>query len=99
MPPTDETTTSDVPDAVPTQTSSIPNPENTGVGQPRPPSSELPSTPDSVLSQWFPDTRFRGNLGAMSDVPNAVPTLGVLGPGVQEDLLPEEESPGDFILP
>ena len=103
--PTDETTTSDVPDTVPTtQTPSIPNPENTGVGQPRPPSPELPSTPDSKLSQWFPGTRFRGSLGSMSDVPNAIITRdppreqlhtpGVLGPGKQEELLPETPEPG-----
>ena len=57
--PTDETAMSDVQDTIPTQTPSIPNPENTGVGQPRPPykiddpftsfSSELPTTPDNVL--------------------------------------------------
>jgi hypothetical protein len=104
-PPTDETTRNDMPDTVPTtQTPSIPNPENTGVGQPRPPykgdsllgprSSELPTTPDSILSQWSPDTRFGVNLGTMSDVPNSVPTPGVLEPGKQEELLPETPEPG-----
>lgn len=55
--PTDETTTSDVPDTVPTtQTPSIPNSENTGVGPPTqtytfddfftPRSSKLSTTPD-----------------------------------------------------
>ena len=110
LPPTDETT-SDVPNSEPTtRTPSIPNPENTGIGQPRPPSPELPSTPKSILSQWFPDNRFSVDLCTMSEASRftleppqeaeqefpgtCLPSAPVLGPGKQEELLPETPEPG-----
>ena len=77
---------SDVQDTIPTQTPSIPNPENTGVGQPRPPykiddpftsfSSELPTTPDNVLQWWntlFSEYYHPIDRSQSSDVPDAIP--------------------------